>query len=67
MQLEIWYCIAKQADWRSLADVGMDYRSADIVGRVLIFNIMHNRFWLIVRENCYRKMLFVKALLTHKK
>jgi len=44
----------------------MDYRSADIVGRVLIFNIMHNRVRLIVRENCCRKMLFVKALLTHK-
>ena len=53
-ELEIWHTIAKQAKW-----------SADLVGRLLIFNLLHNRYRLIVRENFRGQALFVKAVLTH--
>ena len=55
----------QQAKWRSLADVRVHYRSADLVGRLLIFNLLHNRYRLIVRENFRGQALFVKAVLTH--
>ena len=42
-----------------------NYRSADLVGRLLIFNLLHNRYRLIVRENFRGQALFVKAVLTH--
>ena len=64
-ELEIWYTIAKQAEWRSLTDVRVNYRSADLVGRLLIFNLLHNKYRLIVRGNFRGQALFVKAVLTH--
>ncbi len=64
-ELEIWYRIAKQASWQSLVDVRVDYRTADLVGRLLIFNLLHNKYRLIVRENFQGQSLFVKAVLTH--
>jgi len=61
-----WYRVARVADWKNLADVRKIFPSADIVGNVLIFNLRHNRYRLIVRAAFQIKTLFVKAILTHK-
>lgn len=65
-ELTAWFKVARQSDWTSFEDIRRDYVSVDRVGSVLIFNIRHNTYRLIVRHALPAKVLFVKALLTHK-
>ncbi len=65
-EINAWHRQASAAKWENLADVRRDFPSADLVGRILIFNIRHNRYRLIVREAFAFKRLYIKALLTHK-
>ena len=65
-ELNIWYRVARQAAWTNLAAVRTDFPSADQVGHVLVFNIRHNRYRLIVRSSFPIQKLYVKALMTHK-
>ena len=66
-----WLRIAEEAQWRSLQDVRLVYRSADGVivksGKpVTVFNIGGNKFRLIVAIHYDRGRVFVLRLLTHK-
>ena len=61
-----WYKIARASRWLSLDDVHQQYPSADQVGRVLIFDIRHNRYRLITTVEYRLLKLYVKALLNHK-
>lgn len=61
-----WHRVARAADWRNLMDVRKDFPSAGRVGDVLVFNLRHNRYRLIVRAAFRIRTLFVKTLLTHK-
>ncbi len=65
-QLNAWYRAAHAADWRSLSDVRSEFPETDQVGSVLIFNIRHNRYRLIVFAVYPKQKLYIKALLTHK-
>lgn len=65
-ELQSWYRIAEHAEWQNLMDVRQQFPSADQVGDVLIFNIRHNRFRLIVFAVFPKQKLYVKAVLTHK-
>lgn len=64
--LDGWFRIAQKAEWRNVADVQADFPSVDQVGSVLIFNIRHNRYRLIVFVVYPKQKLYLKALLTHK-
>lgn len=61
-----WYRVARAAQWRNIDDVHIQYPSADQVGRVLVFDLLHNRYRLIVVAAFQTQRLYVKALLTHK-
>src|SRR5204863_238138 len=61
-----WYRIARRAQWHKFEDVRMAFPSTDQVGAILIFNIRHNRYRLIVRVQYEYLKLYIKALLTHK-
>ena len=61
-----WYKVARRAEWASLDDVRRAFPSADMVGAVLIFNILHNQLRLITTAFWQAKRIYVKALLTHK-
>lgn len=63
--VEQWWRTLRRADWSSLADCGQIYRSADQVGRVLIFNILGNQYRLITVVNWGAQRIYVKALLSH--
>jgi mRNA interferase HigB len=65
-ELRVWFKIARAAQWRSLADVRVNFPSADLVGHVLIFDILHNGLRLITVASWRSQRLYVKALLTHK-
>lgn len=63
--LDVWYRIAKRAEWRSLEDVRAVLPSADGVGGFTVFNIKGNAFRLIVEINYKTGRLFVRHVLTH--
>ena len=62
----VWYQTAKSADWDSFGAVREDFPDADLVESLLVFNIRHNRYRLIVYPAFSRRKLYVKALLSHK-
>lgn len=67
-----WYKVVRAADWSSLADVRTSFPSADRVGMVLVFDVLHNQVRLITVAAWRSKRIFcrsasdaIKALLTH--
>jgi len=64
--LDAWYRRAKHAEWKSLADVKLDYGTADILpDNRIVFNIGGNNYRLIVRMNYHRQAIFVRFIGTH--
>jgi mRNA interferase HigB len=61
-----WYRTAKITDWKDLLAVQRDFRDADMVEKLLVFNIRRNRYRLIVFPAFTRHTLYIKALLDHK-
>lgn len=66
-QLDAWWVEAKQAEWKTPADIKAQYRSASILkgGRV-VFSICGNKYRLIVRFDYEKGIGFVRFLGTHK-
>lgn len=50
----------------SLADVRVNFLSADKIGMVLVFDILHNQLRLVTVAAWRSQRIYVKALLTHK-
>jgi mRNA interferase HigB len=65
-ELMRWYRTTKASRWNSLEDVRASYASADRVGDVLVFDILHNQLRLITATFFRSQRVYVKALLTHK-
>jgi mRNA interferase HigB len=63
--IEQWWHTARRANWSSLNDCRRIYQSADLIGRVLIFNIMGNNYRLITAVSWRGQRIYVKALLSH--
>jgi len=66
-QLDAWWAEAKQAEWKTPADIKAQYRSASILkrGRV-VFNICGNKYRLVVKFDYEKGIGFVRFLGTHK-
>ncbi len=60
-----FYRVARNADWSSLMDVRRQYSSADLVGQVLVVNVLGNKFRMLLCTNFTYKALFFKGLFTH--
>lgn len=64
--LKSWYAIASKADWSSPIDVKTAYKSASFVGKDrVVFNIVGNRYRLIVRFDFMHRIGFVRFVGTH--
>ena len=61
-----WFRTAAGADWATLQDVRRSFPETDQVGDVLVFNIRHNRYRLIVTIFYPARTIYLKALVTHK-
>jgi mRNA interferase HigB len=59
-----FYRVVRRAWWRSLADVRKQYPSADLVGPVLVVNVLGNNFRMLFCVNFTYKALFFKGLFT---
>lgn len=66
-ELRAWFSVAKRADWQGLTDVRQHFSDADQVGKMLVFNIRHNTYRLIVKVDYRSHLLMVKELLSHNR
>jgi mRNA interferase HigB len=64
--LDVWYRVAKSAEWKRLADVRVTFPSADAVGKSTIFNLKGNAYRLIVEINYRTGRVFIRDVLTHQ-
>lgn len=63
--LENWYRVVSKADWNSFADLKTTFRSADLYGDCVVFNIGGNKYRLIVKIRYRTKKVYVRFVLTH--
>jgi len=61
-----WNKAANHAVWRDFNEVRLLFPDADQYKSLLIFNIRHNYYRLIVKVDYRAKLLMVKEFLTHK-
>ncbi len=59
--LDTWYRVCKKADWSNFNEVKARYPSADVVGDDrMVFNVLRNKYRLIVRFSFQYKVIQVK-------
>jgi len=63
--LDIWYRIAKKAEWKNLMDVRRVFPTADAVAGYTVFNIKGNAYRLVTEINYRTGRIFLRAVLTH--
>jgi len=63
--LDVWFRIAKSAQWRKLQEVRLIYPHADAVGTWTVFNIRGNRYRLIAEINYRSRIVFIRQIITH--
>jgi len=61
-----WNKAASHAIWRDVNEVRLHFPDADQYKSLLIFNIRHNYYRLIVKVDYRAKLLMVKEFLAHK-
>lgn len=63
--LQNWYQNAKSNEFSSFAEIRKNFSSADQVGKLTVFNIGGNKFRLITAIHYNRKIIYIRAVLTH--
>ena len=63
--LDVWYRVAKKAEWKSLDELRLTFPSADAVGKYTVFNIKGNSYRLIVEINYRSQRIFIRNILSH--
>lgn len=66
--LRAWYTHVsnKHVEWWNWGDVRFEFRSADLVGNCVVFNIGGNKYRLITRILYPSQKVFILKVLTHK-
>lgn len=60
-----WHKIAKNAEWKNIADVRRTYPHADYVEPYTVFNIKGGNYRLVVKIEYRWKLIFVNGVYTH--
>ena len=63
--LDVWYRIAKKAEWKNLMELRRELPTADGVGKFTVFNIKGNGYRLITEINYRTGRIFLRHVLTH--
>lgn len=67
-QLNSWYKIATKSDWKTPGDIKAIYPKASIIAdNRAVFNILGNKYRLIVKFNYEFGWAFIRFIGTHKK
>lgn len=65
--LTIWRDATLKATWKSFEDVKRTFRSADICGACVVFDIGGNNYRLIAKINYVREVVTIYEVMTHAK
>lgn len=60
-----WLKLTTNAKWQNLDDVRKTFPSADLVGKLTVFNISGNNYRLITKINYKTHNVYIRAFLTH--
>ena len=63
--LDVWYRVARKAEWKNLMDVRRVFPTADAAGEFTVFNIKGNAYRLITEINYQTGRIFLRHVLTH--
>lgn len=68
--IENWHSLTKGAQWKNIQEVRASYPSADTVtvdsgSNVVVFNVCHNDYRLIVAIHYNRGIVYTLRFLTH--
>jgi mRNA interferase HigB len=63
--LAAWNQLTRQAAWRSFPELRATFASAELVGRLTVFNIAGNKYRLIARVEYQLQRVYVRKVLTH--
>jgi len=68
--VEAWCSVARVAEWRNIQEVRASYPSADTVrvksgSNVVVFNVCHNDFRLVVAIHYNRGIVYTLRFMTH--
>ena len=64
--LQHWYKQVKSKDFKSFVELRKTFPSADQVGKLTVFNLGGNKARLIVAIHYNRRIIYIRAVLTHK-
>jgi len=64
--LERWSGIIKKNNFDSFAQLRETFPSADLVGKLTVFNIGGNKYRLIAAIHFNRQKVYIRDVLTHK-
>lgn len=64
--LERWLGIIKKNNFDSFAQLKETFPSADLVGKLIVFNIGGNKYRLIAAIHFNRQKVYIRNVLTHK-
>ena len=64
--LEGWHHLVKHNTFQSLVDLRRYFPSADVVGKLIVFNIGGNKARLITSIHFNRNKLYIRHVLTHE-
>jgi mRNA interferase HigB len=64
--LERWLGIIEKNNFDSFAQLRETFPSADLVGKLTVFNIGGNKYRLIAAIHFNRQKVYIRNLLTHK-
>jgi mRNA interferase HigB len=64
--LKHWYKHVKSKDFKSFAELRETFPSADQVSGLTVFNIGGNKVRLIAAIHYNRKIVYIRAVLTHR-
>jgi mRNA interferase HigB len=63
--LRSWNKLTKLACWQNFAQLRETFASADLVGKLTVFNIAGNKYRLITYIDYQSQKVFVRYVLTH--
>jgi mRNA interferase HigB len=64
-RLSAWYQVVEAARWSNAEDLKRTFPSADLVGRLVVFNVGGNNYRVIARVEFASHKVFVRDVLTH--
>ena len=64
--LRAFYNVVKRTDFESFAHLRRTFPSADLVGKVIVFNIGGTKFRLIAAIHFDKRRFYIRHVLTHQ-